>query len=204
MRRHLVLFVRLPRLGAGKKRLARDIGPVAALRFQRLMLARLLRRLGPDRRWRLRLAITPDRPRPRGLKLAAGTIVTPQGHGDLGDRMRRALAQCPPGPAVLVGSDIPDLASHHIAEAFRLLGRHDLIFGPTGDGGFWLVGARNSRRLPPLFGANRVATVRWSTPHVLADTLADLPRRVSVGFAARLDDVDDGPAWQRLIPTSGV
>ena len=198
MRRHLVLFVRLPRLGAGKKRLARDIGAVAALRFQRLMLARLLRRLGRDRRWRLRLAITPDRPWPRGLRLAAGIIVTPQGQGDLGDRMRRALAQCPPGPAVLVGSDIPDLASHHIAEAFRLLGRHDLVFGPTGDGGFWLVGARNSRRLPPLFGP-----VRWSTAHALADTLANLPRCVSVGFAAQLEDVDDGIAWRRFASTRG-
>src|SRR5690348_8054304 len=55
-RRHLVLFVRAPRLGAGKRRLARDIGDVAALRFERAMLDLLVRRLGRDRRWRLRLA----------------------------------------------------------------------------------------------------------------------------------------------------
>ena len=54
------------------------------------------------------------------------------------------------------------------------------------DGGFWLVGARRSPRLPPLFGK-----VRWSGPHALADALGNLPRRVSVGFAARLEDVDD-------------
>ena len=198
MGRHLILFVRLPRLGTGKRRLGRDIGAVAALRFQRLMLARLLRRLGRDRRWRLRLAVTPNRPLPRGLKLPSRIAVVTQGPGDLGARMRRALDACPPGPAALIGSDIPDLAATHIAEAFRLLGRHDLVFGPTGDGGFWLVGARGSPRLPPLFGP-----VRWSTPHALADTIANLSRRVSVGFAVRLDDVDDGAAWGRHPLTRG-
>ena len=198
IRRHLVVFVRAPQLGTGKRRLARDIGPVAALRFQRLMLARLLRRLGRDRRWRLRLAVTPDRPRGRGLKLPSRIAVTTQGPGDLGARMRRALDACPPGPPVLIGSDIPDLAATHIAEAFRLLGQHDLVFGPTGDGGFWLVGGRRSPRLPPLFGP-----VRWSSPHALADTLANLPPRVSIGYAARLDDVDDGAAWRSHPLTRG-
>jgi rSAM/selenodomain-associated transferase 1 len=194
MRRpHLILFLRLPRLGSGKRRLARDIGAVAALRFQRLMLARLLRRFGHDRRWRLRLAVTPDHPARHGLPVPAGMLVTAQGAGDLGQRMRRALAACPPGPAVLVGSDIPELAARHIAGAVWLLGRHDLVFGPTDDGGFWLIGGRRSPRLPPLFGP-----VQWSSPHALAEVLANLPPRVSIGFAERLEDVDDGAAWSRV------
>jgi rSAM/selenodomain-associated transferase 1 len=197
MHRHLILFARLPRLGSGKRRLARDIGAVAALRFERLMLARALRRLGRDRRWRLRLAVTPD-PACRERKPWAGMPLVPQGTGDLGRRMQRALAACPPGPAVLVGTDIPGLAAVHIAAAFALLGRHDLVFGPATDGGFWLIGARRSPRLPPLFGP-----VRWSSPHALADALANLPRSVSVGFAARLDDVDDGAAYRRLKPRRG-
>ena len=56
MRRHLVLFVRAPQLGGGKRRLAREIGDVATVRFERLMIALLLRRLARDSRWRLRLA----------------------------------------------------------------------------------------------------------------------------------------------------
>jgi uncharacterized protein len=192
MRPTLILFVRLPRLGTGKKRLARDIGAVAALRFERLMLARSLRRLGRDRRWSLRLAVTPDcsvGDWPSGLD------VTPQGAGDLGRRMHRALAARPPGPAVLVGSDIPGLTAAHIAEAFALLGRHDVVFGPARDGGYWLVGCRHR---PPDFG-----TVRWSSRHALEDTLGNLPRRLSVGFAATLGDVDDGAAYRRLGPLRG-
>ena len=118
---------------------------------------------------------------------------------DLGKRMRRALAACPPGPAVLVGTDIPALGPEHIAEAFRLLGKHDLVFGPAADGGFWLVGARRSPRLPPLFGR-----VRWSSPYALEDALANLPRSVSVDFAARLEDVDDAAAYRRLPARRGL
>ena len=195
MRRHLILFVRAPTYGSGKRRLARDIGDLAALGFERLMLARLLRRLGRDRRWRLRIAVTPDRARYRQRVWPRGIPILRQGGGDLGERMQRALAACPPGPAVLVGTDIPALAPNHIAAAFHLLGRHDVVFGPAADGGFWLVGARRSPRLPPLFGK-----VRWSSAHALEDALADLPRGLAFGFAATLEDVDDGASFRRLRP----
>jgi uncharacterized protein len=112
--------------------------------------------------------------------------------------MRRALAACPPGPVVLVGGDIPGLVARHVAAAFRLLGGRDLVLGPAEDGGFWLVGVRRSPRLPPLFEG-----VRWSSPYALADTRAGLPRKVSVGFVDRLEDVDDGEAYRRLIPRRG-
>ena len=198
MRRHLILFVRAPAYGSGKRRLARDIGDLAALRFERLMLTRLLRRLGRDRRWRLRIAVTPDRARYRQRVWPRGIPVVPQGAGDLGERMRRALGGCPPGPAVLVGTDIPALAPSHIAAAFHLLGRHDVVFGPAADGGFWLVGARRSPRLLPLFGK-----VRWSSAHALEDALANLPHGVSAGFAATLEDVDGREAYRRLMPRRG-
>jgi rSAM/selenodomain-associated transferase 1 len=198
MHRRLVLFVRAPQLGRGKRRLAREIGDVATVRFERLMLALLLRRLAADRRWRLRIAVTPDIARHQARHWRRGAEVTGQGEGDLGIRMRRALAACPPGPIVLVGGDIPALAAGHVAGAFRLLGRHDLVFGPAEDGGFWLVGARRSPRLPPLF-----ERVRWSGPYALADTLAGLPSGVTVGFVDRLEDVDDGDAYRRLAPRRG-
>ena len=184
MQRTLILFVREPRLGAGKRRLARDIGAVAAVNFERRMLAQSLRRLGRDPRWTLRLAVTPD----RAARRWPGAMA--QGTGDLGARMRRALAACPPGAKLLVGSDIPGLTAAPIATAFALLGRYDVVFGPATDGGYWLLGCRHR---PPDFGR-----VRWSSPHALADTLANLPKSQSVGFAATLDDVDDGEAYRRV------
>jgi len=198
MRRTLVLFVRAPLLGSGKRRLAREIGDVAALRFERTMIARLLRRLATDRRWRVRIAVTPDRAWRRARHWRKGVEVVGQGDGDLGKRMRRALGNCPCGPVALVGADIPSLAACHVAAAFRLLGRHDLVFGPAEDGGFWLIGARHPRHLPLLF-----ERVRWSGPHTLADALGRLPRRLTVGYAERLEDVDEANAYRRLKPDRG-
>jgi len=198
MQRHLVLFIRAPQLGAGKRRLARAIGDVATVRFEWLMLALMLRRLAGDRRWHLRIAVTPNIARRQASRWRRGIDAMGQGGGDLGIRMRRALASCPPGPVVLVGGDIPALAAPHVAAAFRLLGCCDLVFGPAEDGGFWLIGARSPRHMPPLFDH-----VRWSSQYALADSLAELSRRIKVGFVERLEDVDNEESYRRLAPRRG-
>ncbi|MBV9523451.1 MAG: glycosyltransferase [Alphaproteobacteria bacterium] len=189
---HVVVFAKAPRLGAVKRRLAAGIGPLEALRFYRDNTARLLRCLARDRRWRCWLAMTPDRAAlgPRFWRVRAGRMR--QGRGDLGVRMRRPFLALPPGPVVIIGSDIPELQPRQIAAAFRLLGRVALVFGPASDGGYWLFGARH-RNLPrALF-----ARVRWSSEHALSDTLDGIPARLSIGFAERLDDIDDAAAFER-------
>ena len=186
MKRHLVIFARTPQFGRVKRRLAATIGPAAATRFYRQALDHQLRTLSRDRRWTVWLFLTPD-PAPRRA------TVRGQGQGDLGQRMKRPFRLLPPGPVVLVGSDIPAIRPSHIARAFALLGSHDLVFGPATDGGFWLVGARRSRPLPrSLF-----AKVRWSTRHALADTLATIPQGYATAIADTLDDVDDVEALAR-------
>jgi hypothetical protein len=89
---------------------------------------------------------------------------------------------------VIIGCDIPGIRREHIASAFRLLGSNDAVFGPALDGGYWLVGLR---RRPGVLRS--FAGVRWSTPHALSDTLANLAGR-SVAFIAALSDVDDAAA----------
>ncbi|WP_207478222.1 TIGR04282 family arsenosugar biosynthesis glycosyltransferase [Arenibaculum pallidiluteum] len=192
LRNHLVVMARAPRLGTVKTRLARGIGPAGALNFHRTTLERLLRRLRRDRRWTLRVALTPDRARLRGM-----VPVIPQGQGDLGVRMRRPMRRppvgLPPGPVVVIGCDIPGIGPHHVAEAFRALGRSDYVFGPATDGGFWLVGARRRPAEPhDLF-----AGVRWSEATTLAETLARLRRGQRAALVAVMDDVDDEASWRR-------
>ncbi|MFO1162403.1 MAG: TIGR04282 family arsenosugar biosynthesis glycosyltransferase [Reyranellaceae bacterium] len=192
MPRHLVIFARAPQAGQVKRRLAREIGMFAAARFYRTTLDQTLRLLSGDRRWTVWLFVTPDNslghPSWRGLKRRR------QGHGDLGQRMRRPFDTLPSGPVVLVGSDIPALRPRHIARAFALLGSNDLVFGPATDGGYWLIGARRLRPLPDSLFAG----VRWSTPHALADTLATIPERYSVGLVDTLDDIDDAADLHRF------
>jgi rSAM/selenodomain-associated transferase 1 len=192
MTRHLVILARAPEAGRVKRRLAREIGVLAATRFYRTTLDQTLRSLGADRRWKVWLFVTPDAS--LGHPVWCRMRRRRQGRGDLGQRMRLPFDTLPPGPIVLVGSDIPAMRPHHIARAFALLGRNDLVFGPARDGGYWLIGARRLRPLPlALF-----AGVRWSTPHALADTLATIPAHCSVAFADTLDDVDDAAGLRRL------
>jgi glycosyltransferase A (GT-A) superfamily protein (DUF2064 family) len=47
----------------------------------------------------------------------------PQGRGDLGRRMVAVARKLPPGPVVIIGTDIPDIAANDVARAFRELGR---------------------------------------------------------------------------------
>ncbi|GJD48067.1 Phosphoenolpyruvate guanylyltransferase [Methylobacterium crusticola] len=189
LRPTLVVMVRAPVAGRVKTRLARTIGPVEAVRFARSVTAGLLRRVGRDPRWRTILAVAPDRAAEAGF-WPRWVARRPQGGGDLGARMQRLVADGPPGPVVIVGSDIPGIRAADIAAAFRVLGRREAAFGPAEDGGYWLVGARRRPRRPDFF-----RDVRWSSPHALADTLRNLA--APAGFVRSRADVDDEAGWRR-------
>lgn len=198
-RPHLVIFARAPRLGAVKRRLAAEAGALAAWRFHRLTTAALLRRFARDPRWTTWLAVTPDRAThaPRALWPEARhprVRITGQGAGDLGARMGRVMHGLPPGPAVIVGSDVPGIRPRHVADAFRLLGTHDAVLGPAEDGGYWLVGLKRTPVVRPPF-----AGVRWGGPHALADTLANLPAQgARVALLEELADVDTAADLRKL------
>jgi uncharacterized protein len=191
MRDTVIVFARAPRLGTVKRRLARDIGDRAALRFHIATLTALLRALKACRRFDVVLAITPDRTRVR-LPVAIQRI--DQGHGDLGRRMSRALGRY--RRVALMGCDIPQAGAADITATFRRLGTADAVFGPASDGGYWLIGL-GPRRPADLFGNSR-----WSTEHALADTLKRF-RNHRVGFIRCLSDVDTASDYHRhLAPRS--
>jgi hypothetical protein len=186
VQRTLVIFLKEPRPGRVKTRLGRDIGMTGAAWWFRHQAARLIRRLGRDPRWRTVLAVSPGREGLASRVWPARLPRWPQGPGDLGCRMGRALRAMPSGPVIIIGADIPGLRPAHVAEGFRLLGRHDAVLGPAPDGGYWMIGLKRGGRAVPegLFRG-----VRWSSAHALADTVASLAP-LDVGFAAMLRDVD--------------
>lgn len=192
--RHLVAFVKAPCLGRVKSRLASDIGAVAACRFYRETTRSVLRRLGGrHRRWRLWLAVTPDHPDPWPTVWPRDWERLPQGRGELGVRMARILGRLPPGPVVIIGTDIPQIGVSHLDHAFRALGDHAAVLGPAPDGGYWLIGLR---RRPVARRWGLFDGVRWSTPHALADTVASLGD-ARIAMLESLEDVDDGASFRR-------
>lgn len=180
MKDTVVVFARAPRLGTVKRRLAKDIGDRAALRFHAGTLIRLLRGLLRDRRFRTVLALTPDGARDR-LPVRVARIA--QGRGDIGQRMATACRAYHGGNVAIIGSDIPDANAADPRAAFRALGCHDAAFGPAEDGGYWLVA------LGPRRPAQPFDNVRWSTEHALADTLRNFRGR-RVARMRMLRDVD--------------
>jgi hypothetical protein len=192
----LVIMAKLPVAGSVKTRLAREIGTVRATWFYRHAAAAVIARMARSRIWETVLAITPDssvaHPTwPRGLTRMG------QGRGDLGRRMQRAIRLQPPGPVVIIGTDVPGIRPSDVAAAFKSLGSHDAVFGPASDGGYWLVGLRRRPREIAMF-----KDVRWSSPHALQDTLRNL-RCYRIGFVAEKSDVDDAADLRRVTTCFG-
>jgi uncharacterized protein len=189
-RKFLIVMVKVPEAGRVKTRLAHGIGVVAATQFYRVATARLLRRLFSPGEWEIVLAIAPDpgigsRMFPSHLDRAR------QGRGDLGQRMQRLMDGLPPGPVVIIGSDVPDIRAHHIRGAFDALGRHDAAIGPCPDGGYWLIGLKRFPRVVRAF-----ENVRWSSEHAMADTLRNLDG-LSIATLATLHDIDEAGDLKR-------
>jgi uncharacterized protein len=196
-------MAKLARMGQVKTRLGRQVGPVQATAFYRTNLAAIVGRLGHDRRWQTVLAVSPD-PSVTG----PGWPVTPsqvrrspQGRGDLGQRMHGQFERRQEhgwrGPVVIIGTDIPTIRPGHIAAAFRALGNKPCVFGPAPDGGFWLVGQRRVPRLQRLFDG-----VRWSS----AETLSDCVRNTAeadIALIATLPDVDSADELAAVSPWFG-
>ena len=188
----LVVFGKPPLVGRGKTRLARDVGAARAAGFYRRASHSLLHRLGRDPRWRTVLAVNAS-PDDRYACWPHATPRVAQGRGSLGDRMGRVLRTAATGPAVIIGTDSPQVTPGHIAAAFGALGSADAVFGPAEDGGYWLIGLARRRPAPDLFQG-----VRWSTAHALADTRASLPRGFAVAHLPVLTDVDTGADLARF------
>ena len=179
----LIVFAKAPRIGLGKTRLAAQIGSVQAWRINRALQARTMRAAN-DARWRTLLYVAPDDALDLQLPgVWPGKVERrPQGEGDLGRRLARALEQH--NRVAVIGADCRDITRAHIAGAFTALRRAPFALGPAYDGGFWLLAARDG-----AVAAQAMNKVRWSTQHAAKDVIRNLGA-ANVAVLASLRDVD--------------
>jgi rSAM/selenodomain-associated transferase 1 len=166
----LAVFLKAPRPGTVKTRLASEIGSRQALRLYRVMVARTLacvRSAGFD----ATLWYTPqDAAREMRFWLGEGWDFRPQSSGDLGARLSAAEHAVRPGRAwIAIGVDCPRLTSGLLQEAFEIVQRGSVVLGPATDGGYYLIGGTTP--LPGLF-----TDMPWGTDRVLSETRARLQR----------------------------
>ena len=223
----LIVFTRYPEPGRAKTRLIPVLGPAGAADLQRRMTEGVLGRvealaarqehsvrnagvagsLGPAH------ALAARQPVAVEIRFEGGDAermvqwlgpqwtYRPQGEGDIGARMARALAEAVAEgvpAAVLIGTDIPDLSTTILAEAFQRLADHEIVIGPAADGGYYLIGIRRERyvELAPLLFQG----IAWGGENVLRDTRSALsPAQATVHLLPTLQDIDrpeDLAAWE--------
>jgi len=195
--RHLIIFLKAPREGLVKTRLAAGMGPAAALHAYERLVETLLEGLTTLDRVELRFA--PDDAAGEVARwLRNGWCSRAQGTGDLGERLCRAFRDAFASGArrvVVIGSDCPDVAAADIEAAWVALATHDVALGPATDGGYWLIGLRELDEA--VFRG-----IHWSTGSVLEETLAICRRRgLSVHRLRELSDVDAAEDWRRFLET---
>ena len=192
----LCVFVKAPEVGRVKTRLARHLGAAAACRAHEALVAHLIGGLA-DCALTKELWVAGDASLPGvavwSQRLGCGLRVQPE--GDLGVRMHAAVTACcnDGQPALIVGSDLPEIDRPYVEQAAALLAAHDLVLGPVEDGGYGLVGLKAPA--PLLFSG-----IAWSTPNVLAETRSRARQLgLSVAELPTTWDVDGIDDWRRFL-----
>lgn len=111
----------------------------------------------------------------------------PQEGEGLGERMYRAIAYVlgmDYEGCVLIGTDIPEIRAEHLRLAFRVLEDQDVVFGPTIDGGYYLIGMKEPSRIP-------FEDQSYGHSSVLDNTITGVETHgLRAGLAATLHDMD--------------
>jgi rSAM/selenodomain-associated transferase 1 len=179
----LILFAKQPLPGRVKTRLsppatARKAAKIAAMLIRHT--AELAASYWPGD---VRLYGSPDADHPLFRELAATLHLhlADQAEGDLGRKMRSALADGirRRGAAAVMGCDVPHCPGSVLEQAFEWLARGRNVIGPSTDGGFYFLGA--SREIPGLFdgvawGGNMVAAATVGAAEAGGVEFESLPR----------------------------
>jgi rSAM/selenodomain-associated transferase 1 len=193
--RVLVIMAKAPRPGAVKTRLTPSLSPEAVTDFycclldDTLALARSLGDVG--------VAIMCPESDVNELARLTGkemSVIAQEGEGLAAgltsvfayfaeDHQRRTIA---------FNSDSPHLPRSVLEDAFTTLAEHDVVVGPTDDGGYYLVGAKASH--PALFARDGMGT-STALEKLLSSARA---LELSVGFSDPFYDIDAADDLTRL------
>lgn len=177
------IFARPPVSGKVKTRLMTDIGANAATEIYRYCL---FHTLGTVKSSDLKAEVWLSEPGPDNC---FGNLPCHIQQGpDLGERMLYALsnghANNAGEPVLLIGSDCLDLRQQHFDRALDSLAENDLVFLPSVDGGFAMIGCRQ-------IDGSIFDQVVWSSNAVMQQILKNAVRtRNTVGLLDPVRDID--------------
>lgn len=179
----LIVFIRNPELGKCKTRLAATIGDQSALDVYRFLL---------DHTVKTTSSLKADvyvyySEKIKEIDIWDTSIFRKkqqQGH-DLGAKMQDAFTEVFKmgyQKAIIIGSDMYDITTQDLEDAFLTLEDNNFVIGPAQDGGYYLLGMKHLK--PQLF-----KNKKWGTNTVLSDTLQDLELE-NLAILAEKNDID--------------
>ena len=188
MKRAVIVFTRVPVPGRTKTRMMPYFSPVECARLHENFLkdiAQECEKVNAD----IFVCYTPQRGKAYLKTIFKGVEdYIPQMGAGLGERMYQAIGYVLGkgyDSCVLIGTDIPELKASDLEYALRLLDVNDVVFGPTVDEGYYLVGMKR-----PIREAFEKKT--YGTGNVLEQTVVPLKEMgLTVGHVRRLQDMDD-------------
>ncbi|WP_299678252.1 TIGR04282 family arsenosugar biosynthesis glycosyltransferase [uncultured Dokdonia sp.] len=179
----LLIFTRNPELGKVKTRLAKGVGQENALTIYKELLQHthdVVIKNDCAKRVGYSVKI-----REHDMWEASLFEKFQQEGADLGQRMEQAFSNAFSDnykKVIIVGSDLYDLRTHHLEQAFDALTTNDVVIGPAKDGGYYLLGMR-------VLITDVFKNKKWGGDTVLENTLKDLSS-YTVYKLEELNDID--------------
>lgn len=165
----VLLFAKFPEPGKVNTRMCPPLSPKEAAALHRASLSCVCASVLQSSSYALTLVVTPDDrlEELKNLSHSSTTSFRPQGRGDLGERLRRAVVKVFDEGClklILLGADSPSLPAGYLDQAVAELDRHASVIGPCDDGGYYLLGMSS-----PM--VDLLDDIEWGTDRVLQQTL---------------------------------
>ncbi|MDE0569529.1 MAG: TIGR04282 family arsenosugar biosynthesis glycosyltransferase [Verrucomicrobiales bacterium] len=207
----LLVFLKWPEPGRVKTRLANDIGAEKAAEIYKILVQRVIQRISSiysqlegvcwvfdpiEKEYAIKDWITKEL-NDLGFTDLKRHIFWSQSDGDLGDRLQSAFEKAfslDYHRIIAIGTDCIELDSRTIERALvSLSSERSIVFGPSFDGGYYLVGMRSN------LGLSIFRSIPWSTSKVLEQSL---DQAVSLDLEYTLleefNDVDTLEDWNSI------
>jgi len=181
----LIIFIKNPELGKAKTRLAKTMGDEKALEVYKELLGytRIVAKSVNETRFVYYSSFIDDED-----KWDTQNFQNRLQKGiDLGERMNNAFKEVFEQGfenVCIIGSDCLEITKHHIEQAFINLKNNDFVFGPSTDGGYYLLGMNNYEKF--VFEGKQ-----WSTATLLAKTTQEIEEKgKKYHLLQQLTDID--------------
>ena len=186
-KRTLVIMAKAPRPGGVKTRLSQSLPSPAVITLYRSLLQDTISLAASLQGVHLAVMCrASDRQELADLLGHSVQIVAQQGEGLAAGltSVFRHFTAAGRQHVIAFNSDSPHLASSVLESAFKVLDQHDVVIGPTHDGGYYLVGAKAAH--PSLFEGDGLGT-NSALERLLLRTEA---LELSTGFTEHFYDID--------------